>query len=83
SREEISKIERGLMSPLSSSITLDRLASSLNIKRNSYEWGVFFALAEEKVTLPAPEPLPTIFRTRTGDKVPLDKLDLLVRLIRS
>ena len=83
SREEISRIERGLISPLRCTISLEALAKSLGIKKTSDDWLRFIHLAGKKLEVPLPSPLPVIFRTKEGLKVKQELLDDLARTLRS
>ncbi len=87
----ISKLERGKISPPSSRETLEKYASYLKIKEGANEWYEFFdyaaacsgkipadVMSDEKLV----EKLPVFFRTLRGQRVSNDQLDELIDLIR-
>ena len=87
----ISKIERGMVTPPSSPRLLEKYASHLGIKKNSNEWYEFFDLAAAcSGKLPPDmmsdkqlvEKLPMVFRTLRGQKLDSNKLNELAELIR-
>lgn len=86
----ISKLERGLLKPPADE-ELEKYASALKIKKNSEEWKTFFDYAavtrgeipeglmnDQEVV----QHLPLFFRTLRGEKVPKEKLQELVNLIK-
>jgi transcriptional regulator with XRE-family HTH domain len=87
----ISKLERGLLSPPQSREKLEEYAKFLKIKKGSDEWYTFFDLAaaetgripddlmEEKEI---EDKLPIFFRTLRGQKVPNEKLEELIKKLR-
>lgn len=87
----ISKLERGLMSPPQGSDKLEEYASYLHIKKGTDDWYKFFDLAhigsghipEELLSnAKVVTSLPILFRTLSGKKISKKKLDALVELIR-
>lgn len=86
----LSRIERGLLPPPSSREILERYALALQLSEGSDEWLEFFDLAAIQAgRLPQGLPeealvakLPIFFRTLRGQRVPEDKLDELVAIIR-
>lgn len=87
----ISKLERGLLSPPQGREKLEEYAKFLKIKKGSDEWYMFFDLAaaetgripddlmsEKKIG----DKLPILFRTLRGQKVPDDKLEELIKKLR-
>jgi len=85
----LSRLERGLAAPPQS----DRLAAyaeMLHLKEGSDEWYQFFDLAavergripEDLRTEEIIDKLPILFRTLRGQRVPDDRLDDLVHLVR-
>ena len=85
----LSRLERGLMPPPQGE-KLNAYAETLGLKEGSDEWYEFFDLAAaEKGRIPADlqteevlDKLPILFRTLRGQKVPDDKLDELVHLVK-
>lgn len=86
-----SKLERGLLKPPQDKQSLRKLALSLDIKENSDEWDEFMDAAFiANNTIPDYVPdnqevlemLPVFFRTTSGKKVPKEKLDKLIELIK-
>lgn len=87
----ISKLERGILSPPSSREILEKYASYLGIEKSSNDWYTFFDLAaagagkipedvmqdEELV-----KKLPIIFRTLRGKQPTVAELNELAELIR-
>jgi len=87
----ISKLERGKTHPPSSRELLEKYASYLQIEVGSDDWYNFFdyaAACSGKIPMDVMkdedlvEKLPFIFRTLRGQKVPKEKLEELVELIR-
>ncbi|MEK6776302.1 MAG: hypothetical protein AABY87_05400 [bacterium] len=87
----ISKLERGLLSPPQGSDKLEEYAGYLHIKKGSDDWYKFFDLARiEAGRIPEEllkddavvASLPILFRTLRGQKISEKKLDELVQLIR-
>lgn len=87
----ISKLERGLLSPPQSRDKLKKYATFLNIKEGSDDWYTFFDLAAaETGKIPSElmsnknivKHLPILFRTLRGQKVSEEKLDELIKKIR-
>lgn len=87
----ISKLERGLMSPPGNHEILERYATFLNIEKGSDDWYQFFDLAAACTGKIPPDvmsdeqlvkKLPLVFRTLRGQKVPAEKLNDLAELIR-
>ena len=85
-----SKIERGLMSPPSDSVTLENWARVLKIKKTSDEWRKFFELAEiahgeipkDILSSINVQLLPAFFRTVRGKKPTEEELKKLIDLIK-
>jgi transcriptional regulator with XRE-family HTH domain len=87
----ISKLERGLLSPPSARDILERYASCLEIEKNTDDWYTFFDLAAA-CSGKIPEDvmndkdlvkkLPIIFRTLRGKQLPAEELSALAELIR-
>jgi transcriptional regulator with XRE-family HTH domain len=86
----ISKMERGLLNPPSSSEKLEEFARNLGITPNSDEWSQFMELAciaqgkipkEVIENEAAVSMLPVIFRTLRGDKPDREKLKELEKII--
>lgn len=86
-----SKLERGLLPPPAGEDKLAALAGHLELKKGSDDWRTFFDLAAAaKGQIPKDllgdeevlEKLPVLFRTLRGERVPADKLDALVDMIR-
>ena len=87
----VSKMERGLLSPPTSEEGLSKYAKALKIKKGSEDWHELtnraFACRGE---IPAEilsddelmKKLPVFFRTLTGDKVATEKLKELAEIIR-
>lgn len=87
----ISKLERGLLSPPQGSDKLEEYAGYLHIKKGSDDWYKFFDLARiEAGRIPEEllkddavvASLPILFRTLRGQKISEKKLDELMQLIR-
>ena len=87
----ISRLERGLLSPPQDREKLESYARLLKIEKGSADWYEFFDLAAAETGRIPDEimqdrelagKLPLLFRTLRGDKVPDEKLDQLVRRIR-
>lgn len=87
----ISRLERGLLSPPQGRETLESYAKLLKLKKGSDDWYTLFDLAAaETGRIPQEllddeaivEKLPILFRTLRGQKVPDEQLDELVRTIR-
>lgn len=87
----ISKLERGLLSPPESEAKLTDYARALKIRRGSDDWYQFFDLARASRGLLPPEllrkrdvvaRLPLLFRTLRGQKVSEQKLNELIEMIR-
>lgn len=87
----ISKLERGVLPPPGSQKKLEDYAGYLAIREGSDDWYEFFDLAaSESGKIPSDlmsderlvEKLPVFFRTIRGQKVPEEKLDELIRLVR-
>lgn len=86
-----SKLERGLLKAPQEKQSLRKLALSLEIKENTDDWEEFMDAAFiDNDTIPDYVPndkevlemLPVFFRTTSGKKVPKDKLDKLIELIK-
>jgi len=86
----LSKMERGLLPPPPPE-TLERYAECLGLKKGSDEWFALFDLAAvERGEIPPDiasdeaivAKLPLVFRTIRGQKVPRERLDDLIRLIK-
>ena len=88
----ISRLERGVFGPPGSHEKLEEYARALRLKKGSDEWLEFFdraaasrgqipkdLLSDKALT----ERLPLLYRTLRGQKVPPEKLDELVELIRA
>lgn len=87
----ISKLERGLLSPPESDAKLTEYAKALKIRRGSDDWYQFFDLARASRGKLPPEilrkrdvvsRLPLLFRTLRGQKVSEQKLNELIEMIR-
>ncbi len=87
----LSKIERGLMTPPNSPELLKKYADALNIKKGTDDWIEFFdraAACKGKIPNEILEDdeivnkLPVFFRTLRGEKVPEEKLNEIINLIR-
>ena len=87
----ISKLERGLMSPPQGSDKLEEYAKYLHIKKGTDDWYKFFDLAAVEAGRIPEEllndakiaaSLPILFRTLRGKKISEKKLDELVEMIR-
>jgi transcriptional regulator with XRE-family HTH domain len=87
----LSKIERGLLSPPQNRKKLEEYAVSLQLKKVSDEWIEFFdRAAAEAGRIPADllddqgvvKKLPILFRTLRGQKVSEEKLNELIQKIR-
>jgi transcriptional regulator with XRE-family HTH domain len=86
-----SRLERGLFPPPQKEELLAKYAKALGIKPKTDEWLEFFDLAAaSRGELPKDLQdddeiigrLPVLFRTLRGDRIPLDKLDELVAMLR-
>ena len=85
----LSRLERGLMPPPQGD-KLVGYAKMLSIEEGSNDWYEFFDLAaaergripEDLQTKDLLDKLPILFRTLRGQKVPDDKLDELVKMIK-
>ena len=87
----ISRLERGLLSPPQDRNKLESYARLLKIEKESGQWYEFFDLAAAETGRIPHEimqdrelagKLPLLFRTLRGEKVPDEKLDELVRKLR-
>jgi transcriptional regulator with XRE-family HTH domain len=87
----ISKLERGLLSPPESDAKLTEYAKALKIRRGSDAWYQFFDLARASRGKLPPDilrkrdvvsRLPLLFRTLRGQKVSEQKLNELIEMIR-
>lgn len=87
----ISKLERGLISPPVSSDKLEQYAECLCIKKGSEDWFNFFDLANACAgripdEIQSDEELlskmPLVFRTLRGQKLTTEQLDLLIEKLR-
>lgn len=87
----ISKLERGLLSPPQSREKLEEYASYLKIKKGSDDWYTFFDLAAaETGRIPEDimtkgkieDKLPILFRTLRGQKVSDENLEKLIKILR-
>lgn len=87
----MSKLERGKISPPRSREVLEKYAQALELEEGTDEWLTFFDLAAaSRGELPEDlaededvlDKLPALFRTLRGDRVDDDKLDELMDLIR-
>jgi transcriptional regulator with XRE-family HTH domain len=87
----LSKLERGILPPPTSSQKLEEYASCLQIVKGSDEWFEFFDLASSEAGKIPPDlmsdqelvnKLPLFFRTVRGQKVPREDLEELIKLIR-
>jgi len=87
----ISKLERGLLPPPQSREKLEQYAQALGLKKGTTTWYEFFDLAaasrgqipeeilrDDKLVAK----LPVLFRTLRGERVPEEKLDELMEVIR-
>jgi transcriptional regulator with XRE-family HTH domain len=88
----ISKLERGLLSPPASRAKLEEYANFLGLKKGTDDWLEFFdRAAASRGELPKDfldnqeviKALPVIFRTIRGKKVSKELLDELIEKIRS
>ncbi len=86
-----SKMERGLLTPPTSKESLARYAGALGLKEGTDDWREFYDRAaacrgEMPVEILGDEELvqklPLFFRTLRGEKVPKEKLDEIVALIK-
>jgi len=86
-----SRMERGMSPPPQREELLEKYAAALGFKRNTDDWIEFFDLAAAthgqlpKDLLTEDEligKLPVLFRTLRGSKVPTEKLDDLIEMIR-
>jgi transcriptional regulator with XRE-family HTH domain len=87
----ISKIERGLLSPPEAKEKLDQYCEFLEIKKGSRDWFDFFDLAASaRGSIPADlrndqrvlDALPIIFRTFRDKKISATKIDELIEAIK-
>lgn len=87
----ISRVERGLLSPPESREKLEEYAKALRLKQGSPDWYTFFDLAAaERGRIPQDvledeglvRMLPVLFRTLRGQRVDPDSLDSLIERIR-
>ena len=87
----VSKLERGLISPPVSSEKLEQYARCLGIKKGSDDWFNFFDLASACAgripdEIQSDEELlskmPLVFRTLRGQKLTSEQLDLLIEKLR-
>jgi transcriptional regulator with XRE-family HTH domain len=87
----ISKLERGRLSPPQSLEVLEKYARALGLKKGSDEWYEFFDLAAAaRGEIPADiledtevvSHLPILFRTLRGERVPNKQLKKLIEIIR-
>jgi transcriptional regulator with XRE-family HTH domain len=87
----LSKLERGLLSPPTSSDKIEQYARALKIKEGSNEWYDFFDLARvsagkiPKEILSDKEvlsKLPIVFRTLKGQKLTKEQLTKLVKELK-
>ena len=87
----ISKLERGLLPPPQSRGKLEQYAQALGLKKGTSAWYEFFDLAaasrgqipqeilkDDKLVAK----LPVLFRTLRGERVPEEKLDELIEVIK-
>lgn len=88
----LSKIERGVLSPPKDEAILKSYAKALDIEENSDEWYEFLDMAEvENGDIPHDlveekeliGKLPLLFRTIRGGKTPQDKLKILLNIVKS
>ena len=88
----MSKIERGVLAPPTSSNELRSWAMSLGLKEGSEDWEMFFTTAavsagripEKVMTDEEVMPhLPILLRTMTGEKLTEEKLRALIEVIKS
>lgn len=86
-----SRLERGLNSPPQNESIIRKLALAIGLEENSDEWNEFFDAAYiENGNIPEYikddeeilEKLPVFFRTVSGNKVPSEKLEKLIEIIR-
>jgi transcriptional regulator with XRE-family HTH domain len=87
----LSKMERGLLAPPSSTDLLSKYASALGLKEGTDEWREFFDRASAcRGEMPIEilqddelvQKLPLFFRTLRGEKVPEEKLDEIMKRIQ-
>lgn len=87
----ISKLERGKLSPPVDPNILEKYAHALNLVEGSEDWNEFIILAAtESHRIPDQivrnnellNRLPILFRTITGEKVSIEKLDLLIKMLQ-
>ncbi|MBD3374282.1 helix-turn-helix domain-containing protein [candidate division KSB1 bacterium] len=87
----ISKIERGILSPPQSREKLETYAAALNLKEGSDDWYTFFdyaAACSGKIPKDVMDDaelvkkLPLVFRTLRGEKLTDEQLNTLAKLIR-
>ena len=87
----ISRLERGIMTPPQGSDKLEEYARYLHVNKGTDDWYKFFDLAaveagripEELLSDPmVAASLPILFRTLRGKKISEKKLDELVEMIR-
>lgn len=87
----ISKLERGKLSPPHTREKLEEYAAYLKIKKGTDDWYTFFDLAQigtgkipDEILNDASiaATLPMLFRTLRGKKISNEKLDALIKVIR-
>ncbi len=86
-----SRMERGLLAPPTSRESLAKYATALGLEEGSDDWREFFdraAACRGEVPIDILQndslvkKLPLFFRTLRGEKIPREKLDEIVELIR-
>ncbi|MFH1259068.1 MAG: hypothetical protein ABII74_04545 [Elusimicrobiota bacterium] len=85
----ISRLERGIMSPPREQSKLEEYAKALKIKQGSTEWYEFFDMARASKGIIPPElmkedivrRLPLVFRTLGGKKLSRERLEKIIKLI--
>jgi len=87
----LSKLERDLLPPPQDRIKLEKYAVCLGLEEGSDDWYEFFDLAAiESAKIPVElmenkkvvDKLPLLFRTLRGEKVPEEKLNELIEMIK-
>ena len=87
----ISRLERGRLAAPQSRELLEKYAQALAIRKGADQWYEFFDLAAAESGQIPPEimadeevveKLPILFRTLRGQRVPNEKLEELIRMIR-
>ena len=87
----LSKLERGLLKPPQSRRKLEAYAKALHVKGGSDAWFEFFDTAaadagvipdEVMSNAAVMDKLPLLFRTLRGQRIPADKINELIRVIR-